>query len=216
VPLSIDHLVSQHFVLNRNWLPLENMVIPLMVFLSHIKGFDRIDEAGRKYLEFWFWASVFANRYSTSSNDVIISDSIALALIAQGKRIERRDYFTHLRSLVTDPDDLFIYTTMQVTSIKTTAPMATSARRWFARIAALNSSIVTMPILQRFQAWIPCWLGPSRPPLGTPSPARQPQPLQEERSASLAGPQSHAQRQLLDRPKLSQTAGLDRDCPTVL
>jgi hypothetical protein len=107
---SIDYLVAQHFVLNRNWLPSENMVIPLMVFLSHVKGFDRIDERQRKFLEFWFWSAVFANRYSTSSNEVIISDSNALSQVAQGKRIERRDYFTRLRSLVTDPEDLFIYT----------------------------------------------------------------------------------------------------------
>jgi hypothetical protein len=107
---SIDHLVNRHFVLNRNWLPSENMVIPLMVFLSHVKGFDRVDEDQRKFLEFWFWASVFANRYSTSSNEVIISDSHALSQIALGRRIDRRDYFTRLRSLVTDPEDLFIYT----------------------------------------------------------------------------------------------------------
>ena len=107
---SIDFLVNQHFVLNRTWLPSENMVIPLMVFLSHIKGFDRIDEEQRKFLEFWFWASVFANRYSTASNEVIISDSHALSLVAQHKRVERRDYFTRMRSLVTDPEDLFIYT----------------------------------------------------------------------------------------------------------
>ena len=107
---SIDFLVNQHFVLNRTWLPSENMVIPLMVFLSHVKGFDRIDEEQRKFLEFWFWASVFANRYSTASNEVIISDSHALSLVAQHKRVERRDYFTRMRSLVTDPEDLFIYT----------------------------------------------------------------------------------------------------------
>ncbi len=108
--LSLDYLVNQHFVLNRDWLPSENMVIPLMVFLSHVKGFDRIDETQRKFLEFWFWSSVFSNRYSTSSNEVIISDSHALAQVAQEKRIERRDYFTRLRSLVTDPEDLFSYT----------------------------------------------------------------------------------------------------------
>lgn len=107
---SIEYLVNQHFVLNRNWLPSENMVIPLMIFLCHVRGFDRIDEGQRKFLEFWFWSSVFSNRYSTSSNEVIIADSQALSQVAQGKRIERRDYFTRLRSLVTDPDDLFIYT----------------------------------------------------------------------------------------------------------
>lgn len=108
--MSLDYLIRQHFVLNRDWLPSENMVIPLMTFLSQVKGFDRIDEPQRKFLEFWFWSSVFANRYSTSSNEVIISDSQALSLVAQDKRIDRRDYFTRLRSLITDPEDLFTYT----------------------------------------------------------------------------------------------------------
>jgi hypothetical protein len=106
----LDYLVAQHFVVNRNWLPSENMVIPLMVFLGHVKGFDRINEEQRKFLEFWFWSSVFANRYSMSSNEVIIADGQALTQVAQGKQIERRDYFTRLRSLVTDPEDLLIYT----------------------------------------------------------------------------------------------------------
>jgi hypothetical protein len=107
---SIDYLVTQHFVLNRNWLPSENLIIPLMIFLSHVKGFDRIDEEKRRFLEFWFWSSVFSNKYSSSSNEVIIADGQALSQIAYGKRIERRDYFTRLRSLVTDPEDLFIFT----------------------------------------------------------------------------------------------------------
>lgn len=108
--LSLDYLVTQHFVLNRDWLPSENMVLPLMVFVCQVKGFDRIHEEQRKFLEFWFWASVFSNRYSTASNEVIISDSQILSQIAQDKRIERRDYFTKLRSLITDPEDLFSYT----------------------------------------------------------------------------------------------------------
>ncbi len=108
--LCLDYLLNQHFILNRDWLPSENMVVPLMVFLSHVKGFDRIHEAQRKFLEFWYWSSVFANRYSTSSNEVIISDSQALSLVARNRRVERRDYFTRLRSLVTDPDDLLTYT----------------------------------------------------------------------------------------------------------
>jgi hypothetical protein len=107
---SLDYLVAQHFILSQDWLPSENMVIPLMVFLSHVKGFDRVTEEQRQFLEFWFWGSVFSNRYSTASNEVIISDSLALSQVAQGRRIDRRDYFTRLRSLVTDPEDLFIYT----------------------------------------------------------------------------------------------------------
>jgi hypothetical protein len=86
------------------------MIIPLMVFLTHIKGFDRINEGQRKFVEFWFWASVFANKYSTSSNEVIISDCKVLSQVAQDKRIDERNYFTRLRSLVAEPEDLFSYT----------------------------------------------------------------------------------------------------------
>lgn len=107
---SIDYLVKQHFVLNQQWLPSENMLIPLMVFLSHVKGFDRASEEQRKFLEFWFWASVFSNVYSVASNEAILADAQALGAVAQGKRIERRDYFTRLRSRVSDSEDLFSYT----------------------------------------------------------------------------------------------------------
>ena len=106
----LDYLVKQHFVVKRTWLPSENMIVPLMVFLGHVKGFDRIDEGQRLFLEFWFWSSVFANKYSMSSNEVIIADCQALAQVAQGKRIERRDYFAKLRSQVTEYDDLYSYT----------------------------------------------------------------------------------------------------------
>jgi len=107
---TLDHLVAQHFVLHRRWLPSDNMVIPLMVFHTQVKGFDRVTEDQRRFIEFWFWSSVFANRYSMASNEVIIADSQALTQIVAGNRIERRDYFTKLRSLVTEPDDLFSYT----------------------------------------------------------------------------------------------------------
>ena len=57
---SIDYLVNQHFVLNRNWLPSENMVIPLMVFHSRVKGFDRVTEDQRQFIEFWHCNPRFA------------------------------------------------------------------------------------------------------------------------------------------------------------
>ena len=69
--LSLDYLINQHLVLNREWIPSENMIVPLIIFLGHVKGFDRIDEAQRRFLEFWFWSCVLSNRYSTSSNEVV-------------------------------------------------------------------------------------------------------------------------------------------------
>jgi hypothetical protein len=107
---TIDYLTSQHFVLSQDWIPSENMVIPLMMFRRHLKGFDQMTEDQRQFIEFWYWASIFANRYSSASNEVIILDSAALSSIARGERIAARGFFTKMRSLVQGADDLFGYT----------------------------------------------------------------------------------------------------------
>lgn len=107
----LSYLDSQHYILAQDWMPSENMLIPLMIFLRAIGGtFDRIDEEQRRFIQFWYWASVFANRYSTATNEVIITDSQALTQIARGERIGARGYFRRLRSLITEPEDLYSYT----------------------------------------------------------------------------------------------------------
>lgn len=107
----VYYLDSQHYILSQEWMPSENMLIPLMIFLREIGGaFDRMGEEQRRFIEFWYWASVFANRYSTATNEVIITDSQALTQIAHGERISARGYFRRLRSLITEPEDLYSYT----------------------------------------------------------------------------------------------------------
>ncbi len=107
----LHYLDTQHYILSQEWMPSENMIIPLIIFLRELGGsFDRIGEAQRRFIEFWYWASVFANRYSTATNEVIISDSQALTQIARTERISQRGYFRRLRSLITEPSDLYSYT----------------------------------------------------------------------------------------------------------
>jgi len=106
---TINYLTSQYYILSQDWMPSENMVIPLMMFRRQLKGFDQMSEEQRTFIEFWYWASVFANRYSSASNEVIIIDSTALTSIAKGERITARGFFTKMRSLVQEADDLFGY-----------------------------------------------------------------------------------------------------------
>jgi len=80
-----------------------------MIFLRHIKSFDSMNEDQKKFLEYWYWASTFSSRYSTSSNEVIITDCKVLTQIAKGEKIENYSYFTKLRSLITESEDLFSY-----------------------------------------------------------------------------------------------------------
>lgn len=107
---SLQYLANQHYILSQSWMPSENMVIPVMMFLRQIKSFDRMTEEQRQFLEYWYWASVFSNRYSGSSNETIITDSTVLRQIARGEKVNILNYFNRLRSLITEPSDLFSYT----------------------------------------------------------------------------------------------------------
>ena len=106
---SLKYLGNQHYILSQDWMPSENMVLPVMMFLRQIKGFDQMSESQREFLQFWYWSSVFSNRYSTASNEAIIADSGALVQVALGQKISARNYFIRLRSLITEPSDLFSY-----------------------------------------------------------------------------------------------------------
>jgi len=107
---SLHYLASQHYILSQEWMPSENMVIPLMIFLREIGGFDAMHEEQRRFIEFWYWASIFANRYSSATNEVIITDCGVLTQVARHEQITARSYFMRLRSLISEPEDLYSYT----------------------------------------------------------------------------------------------------------
>lgn len=104
----IDYLRNNHYIISQTWIPSENMLLPLMMMRRAIKGFDQLSEAQRAFLQFWFWASIFSNRYSGSSNEVIIEDSKLLEQIAKNEKIPSRTC-AKLRSRVDEPEDLFSF-----------------------------------------------------------------------------------------------------------
>ncbi|MFM7202806.1 MAG: DUF262 domain-containing protein [Myxococcota bacterium] len=117
---SVEYLIKQYYIPSLDWIPSENMLIPLMLFLRTIKAFERMSEHQRQFLEFWFWGSVFSNRYSGASNEVIILDCQALGQVAKEEPISQRGYFSKLRPLITEADDFFNYTKKSSTIYKGT------------------------------------------------------------------------------------------------
>ncbi|MBV9864639.1 MAG: DUF262 domain-containing protein [Abitibacteriaceae bacterium] len=107
---SLQYFANQHYVLSQDWMPSENMIIPVMMLLRQIGSFDQMNEEQRQFLEWWYWTSLMANRYSSASNETIIFDSGILSQVAQGERITARGFFNRMRPLVTEPGDLFSYT----------------------------------------------------------------------------------------------------------
>ena len=107
---SIDFLFSNNFILNQSWMPYQNMLIPLMMFYLKIgNDFSQMNQEQLSFIIYWYWASIFSQRYTSSSNETIIQDSKVLEKIADNKKINDRAYFQKFRSIVTSIDDLYSF-----------------------------------------------------------------------------------------------------------
>lgn len=109
--ITLDFLYQNHFIISQDWMPYDNMIIPLMNFLKEIGGdFHQMNPQQKKFIEYWYWNSVFSLRYSGSSNERIIEDSNILIQIAKGRKINSASYFNKLsKSQVLSADDIYSF-----------------------------------------------------------------------------------------------------------
>lgn len=103
----IDFLYDNHLIISQSWMPYENMIIPMIIFLRELKGdFCRMSEAQLRFVKYWYWASVFSQRYTGASNETIIQDSHILEAIARERKITDKSFFFKLKSQVEAPAEL--------------------------------------------------------------------------------------------------------------
>lgn len=109
--VTLDFLFDNHFIISQDWMPYENMVIPLMNFLKEIGGdFHQMTPYQKRFIEYWYWNSVFSLRYSGSSNERIIEDSNILIQIARNKKINSGSFFNKLSKVQTlSVDDIYSF-----------------------------------------------------------------------------------------------------------
>ena len=62
-----------------------------------------------EFLQLWYWGSVFANRYTGASNEVMLEDARVLRQVARGILQEGSAYFRKLRSRITDDEDILAF-----------------------------------------------------------------------------------------------------------
>jgi hypothetical protein len=108
---SLEYLFKNNFAVHQNWIPYPNMIIPLIAFQKELNsGFDQMTDGQKEFIEYWYWCSVFSQRYTGSSNEKIIQDCNVLIAIARGEKIKDRTYFHKLSKLViSSSKDLFTY-----------------------------------------------------------------------------------------------------------
>ena len=107
----LDYLFQNSYIISQDWIPYDNMIIPLINFLKEIGGdFHQMNIHQKKFIEYWYWSSIFSLRYSGASNERIIEDSNILIQIAKGKKINSVSYFNKLSKIqVLSVEDIYSF-----------------------------------------------------------------------------------------------------------
>ena len=108
---TISYLISNKYILDKDWIPYENMIIPLMMFLNNLKNkrFSQMTHSQAEFLDYWYWSAAISKRYSGgSTNEIIILDSEQLIHVAKDEPIDAYNYFKQLdpQKLIKEPSDL--------------------------------------------------------------------------------------------------------------
>lgn len=108
---TLNFLFDNHYIVSQSWMPYENMIIPLMIFRWELdKDFSQMSEKHSEFIQYWYWASIFSQRYTGSSNEMIIKDANYLRKLAKGERILEKAYFNRLARLqINSKDDFYDY-----------------------------------------------------------------------------------------------------------
>ncbi len=107
----LDFLYDNRWIVSQNWIPYPNMLIPLIAFLNSLgSDFSQMTQNQRDDLEAWYWCSIFAERYSVNSNEVVSKDSKFLARMAKGQQLDDRALIYELRPKIERADDLLSVT----------------------------------------------------------------------------------------------------------
>lgn len=107
--LVLDFLYENNYIVNQSWIPYENMIIPLMNFLWNLpkQQFNQMNEKQREFIVYWYWSSIFSQRYGGSTNEVIVQDSNILKNISLNKKIVDRSYFKKINNSIRCGRSLF-------------------------------------------------------------------------------------------------------------
>lgn len=108
---ALNFLYGNHFIISQSWTPYENMLIPLMIFRKALgNDFSQMNDIQSKFIHYWYWSSIFSQRYTGASNEVIIKDANYMQRIARNEKISEKAYFNRLAKLqITKYEDIFDY-----------------------------------------------------------------------------------------------------------
>ena len=108
---TIEYLNYNNFILNYNWIPYSNTLIPIMMFLRGLpsKNFSQMNQEQKDFFEYWYWSSVLSQRYVSASNETILLDSTMLTFISNKQKITDKSYIKKLKPMISSHEDIIPY-----------------------------------------------------------------------------------------------------------
>lgn len=105
---SYEYLTQNNFLIHPDWIPYDNMLIPIMTFLRQIHrcDFSQINEKQARIINAWYWLAIFSRRYSSAAQTYVLEDAQMLERVAQGDYSSAAPLLQRTHSLISVPEDL--------------------------------------------------------------------------------------------------------------
>jgi hypothetical protein len=109
---TLNFLADNCFIIAQSWMSYETMLVPLIIFRKELgKDFSQMTQEQSKFIHYWYWASIFSQRYAGASNETMVKDANNLRLVARKEKIMDKSFFNKLsKSYIIKKDDLYDYT----------------------------------------------------------------------------------------------------------
>lgn len=104
----VQYLLDNHWIISQALMPYDNMLVPLMAFLDALpsKLFSQATADQIRTVEYWYWASLFSERYSARTNETILEDAGVLSAIVRGEAAVTRTYLRRFINQVQTQEDV--------------------------------------------------------------------------------------------------------------
>lgn len=108
--LTYDFLVSTRLLIHPGWMPYENMVIPLVSFITQLPQMDysQINSDQANLLRTWYWLAIFSRRYSSAAQTYALEDAQALERAAKGDFGSILQLIARVQPLIKTAEDLLV------------------------------------------------------------------------------------------------------------
>lgn len=105
-----DYLRTARLLIHPDWIPYENMILPLMAFAVKLPhhDFSQISADQANLIRLWYWLAIFSRRYSSAAQTYVLEDAQALQRASAGDLSGILNIVQKIQPIITNAEDLLV------------------------------------------------------------------------------------------------------------